>query len=94
MKRESLNHPILEQSFALIDAEVGEHNLSGDEYAIARRIIHTTADFDYQFVTLTHVNNSLFLHFHRMMNDESKVVHVDPDSFEEEPPFLKLVAEG
>ena len=47
MKRESLNHPILEQSFALIDAEVGEHNLSGDEYAIARRIIHTTADFDY-----------------------------------------------
>ena len=47
MKRESLNHPILEQSFALIDAEVGEHNLSADEYAIARRIIHTTADFDY-----------------------------------------------
>ena len=47
MKRENLNHPILEKSFALIDAEVGEHNLSTVEYAIARRIIHATADFDY-----------------------------------------------
>ncbi|MEM9273873.1 MAG: cobalt-precorrin-8X methylmutase [Cyanobacteria bacterium P01_F01_bin.143] len=47
MKSESLNHPILTKSFALIDAEVGEHNLSAAEYAIARRIIHSTADFDY-----------------------------------------------
>ena len=47
MKSESLNHPILEKSFAIIDAEVGEHNLSVGEYAIARRIIHSTADFDY-----------------------------------------------
>ncbi|MGK7897462.1 MAG: cobalt-precorrin-8X methylmutase [Xenococcus sp. (in: cyanobacteria)] len=47
MSNENLNHPILEKSFALIDAEVGEHNLSAAEYAIARRIIHTTADFDY-----------------------------------------------
>ncbi len=47
MKRESLNHPILEKSFALIDAEVGEHNLSAVEYAITRRMIHATADFDY-----------------------------------------------
>ena len=43
----SLNHPIVEQSFAIIDQEVGEHNLSPRQYAIARRIIHTTADFDY-----------------------------------------------
>ena len=47
MKRENLNHPILEKSFALIDAEVGNHNLNPGEYAIARRIIHSTADFDY-----------------------------------------------
>ncbi len=47
MKSDHLNHPILEKSFALIDAEVGAHNLSSEEYAIARRIIHTTADFDY-----------------------------------------------
>ena len=43
----SLNHPILEKSFAIIDQEVGKHHLSDQEYAIARRIIHTTADFDY-----------------------------------------------
>ncbi len=47
MKSDNLNHPILEKSFAMIDAEVGEHNLSVAEYAIARRIIHSTADFDY-----------------------------------------------
>jgi precorrin-8X/cobalt-precorrin-8 methylmutase len=44
---ERLNHPILEQSFAIIDKEVGSHNLSPWEYAIARRVIHTTADFEY-----------------------------------------------
>ncbi|MBE9042928.1 cobalt-precorrin-8X methylmutase [Pleurocapsales cyanobacterium LEGE 10410] len=42
-----LNHPIVEQSFAIIDREVGEHNLNPQEYAIARRVIHATADFDY-----------------------------------------------
>ena len=47
MKSDNLNHPILKKSFALIDAEVGAHNLSSDKYAIARRIIHSTADFDY-----------------------------------------------
>lgn len=41
-----LNHPILEESFAIIDRLVGEHNLPQDEYAIARRIIHTTADLE------------------------------------------------
>ena len=43
----SLNHPIVRQSFAIIDREVGKHDLEPSEYAIARRIIHTTADFDY-----------------------------------------------
>ncbi len=42
-----LNHPIVEQSFAIIDREVGQHNLSHQEYAIARRVIHATADFEY-----------------------------------------------
>ena len=42
-----LNHPIVEQSFATIDREVGEHDLSPSEYAIARRVIHATADFEY-----------------------------------------------
>ncbi|HBL60802.1 MAG TPA: cobalt-precorrin-8X methylmutase, partial [Cyanobacteria bacterium UBA8803] len=40
-------HPIMEQSFAIIDAEIGEHNFSPDEYAIIRRVIHSTADFEF-----------------------------------------------
>lgn len=43
----NLNHPLVEQSFALIDREVGEHHLNPQEYAIARRVIHATADFEY-----------------------------------------------
>ncbi|MBD2578171.1 cobalt-precorrin-8X methylmutase [Oscillatoria sp. FACHB-1406] len=42
-----LNHPILTQSFAAIDREVGDHSLNEAEYAIARRVIHSTADFDF-----------------------------------------------
>ena len=42
-----LNHPIVAQSFAIIDREVGEHKLDPQEYAIARRVIHATADFEY-----------------------------------------------
>jgi precorrin-8X/cobalt-precorrin-8 methylmutase len=42
-----LNHPIVEQSFAIIDREVGKHQLSLAEYALARRVIHATADFEY-----------------------------------------------
>jgi precorrin-8X/cobalt-precorrin-8 methylmutase len=42
-----LNHPIVEQSFAIIDREIGEHFFSLEEYAIIRRIIHTTADFEF-----------------------------------------------
>ncbi len=40
-------NPIMEQSFAVIDQEIGEHNFSPAEYAIARRVIHSTADFDF-----------------------------------------------
>ena len=43
----TLDHPIVQQSFAIIDREIGKHNLSSTEYAIARRVIHSTADFDY-----------------------------------------------
>jgi precorrin-8X/cobalt-precorrin-8 methylmutase len=42
-----LNHPIVEQSFAIIDREVGVHHLSPAEYALAQRVIHATADFEY-----------------------------------------------
>lgn len=40
-------HPILKESFAIIDREIGENNLSPAEYAIARRVIHSTADFEF-----------------------------------------------
>ena len=42
-----LNHPIVEQSFAIIDREVGKHSLNPQEYALAKRVIHATADFEY-----------------------------------------------
>lgn len=44
----SLNHPIVEQSFAVIDREMGVHCFSPNEYAIVRRVIHSTADFEFQ----------------------------------------------
>jgi precorrin-8X/cobalt-precorrin-8 methylmutase len=46
-KSKQLNHPIVEQSFEIIDQEAGEHHLSSEEYAIARRVIHATADFEH-----------------------------------------------
>lgn len=45
---QELNHPILQQSFAVIDREMGEHSFSDAEYAVVRRIIHSTADFDFK----------------------------------------------
>jgi precorrin-8X/cobalt-precorrin-8 methylmutase len=44
----SLHHPILIQSFAAIDREFGDHAFSPQEYAIVRRVIHSTADFEFK----------------------------------------------
>ena len=41
-------HPIMQQSFAVIDREIGEHSFSPEEYAIVRRVIHSTADFEFK----------------------------------------------
>lgn len=41
-------HPILVQSFAIIDQEIGAHSFSPEEYEILRRVVHSTADFEYQ----------------------------------------------
>jgi precorrin-8X/cobalt-precorrin-8 methylmutase len=40
--------PILEESFGLIDAEFGPHTFSTEEYAVVRRVIHSTADFEFK----------------------------------------------
>lgn len=37
---------IEQRSFDLIEEEAGEHGLSTDEWIVARRMIHTTANFD------------------------------------------------
>lgn len=42
-----LDHPIVYESFALIDREVGPHDLNASEYEIVRRVIHSTADFEF-----------------------------------------------
>ncbi len=39
-------HPITTESFEVIDREVGSHSWSASEYAIVRRAIHATADFE------------------------------------------------
>ena len=41
-------HAITRASFEQIDQEIGPHSLTDDEYAIVRRVIHTTADFEFQ----------------------------------------------
>jgi len=35
------------ESFRIIDAEMGAHGFSEDQWPIVRRVIHTTGDFDY-----------------------------------------------
>jgi len=40
-------HEIEQQSFAIIDAEAGPHEFSPEQWQIVRRMIHTSADFEY-----------------------------------------------
>ncbi|NCO75081.1 MAG: cobalt-precorrin-8X methylmutase [Cyanobacteria bacterium] len=53
----NLTNPIIEKSFAMIDDIIGSHHLTASEYNIARRIIHTTADFD--FLNLLQCRNNV-----------------------------------
>jgi len=39
------------RSFAIIDAEVGAHRYDAQQWPLVRRIIHTTADFEFATVT-------------------------------------------
>ena len=41
-------------SFKIIEEEAGEHDLSPEEWAVVRRLIHTTADFDFLEQTRFH----------------------------------------
>lgn len=41
-------------SFAIVDNEVGEHNYQDDQWQVVRRMIHATADFEFNGLTLFH----------------------------------------
>lgn len=40
--------PIVAESFAIIDREIGPHTLAPQPYAVLRRVIHSSGDFDYK----------------------------------------------
>lgn len=43
----ALGRKIEDDSFGIIDAEVGEHDLPDAQWQIVRRVIHATADFEF-----------------------------------------------
>ena len=43
-------------SFKIIEEEIGEHNLAMDQWPIVRRMIHTSADFEYGSMVRFHPN--------------------------------------
>lgn len=45
---------IEEGSFAIIDAEAGPHDFRSGEWQIVRRVIHSTADFEFKTLTALH----------------------------------------
>jgi precorrin-8X/cobalt-precorrin-8 methylmutase len=49
---------IEQKSFEIIEEEFGKHNFSQKEWQVVRRVIHTTADFDYAN-RICFLNNSI-----------------------------------
>jgi precorrin-8X/cobalt-precorrin-8 methylmutase len=45
---------IEERSFAIIEAEAGPHSFTSAEWQVVRRVIHATADFEFQAITTFH----------------------------------------
>lgn len=41
-------------SFAIVDQEVGKHNYSAEQWPLVRRMIHATADFEFNGLTRFH----------------------------------------
>jgi len=42
-----LGRKIEADSFAVVDAEAGDHGFSDDQWQVVRRVVHSTADFEY-----------------------------------------------
>lgn len=49
-----LGRSIEDGSFAVIDAEVGEHGFAEDDWQVVRRVIHATADFEFKSLMRFH----------------------------------------
>lgn len=47
----SLGRKIESGSFAIIDDEVGAHSFDAEQWQVVRRVIHSTADFDFKDLT-------------------------------------------
>lgn len=65
-------HEITEASFAQIDREMGEHSFSDAEYAVVRRVIHTTADFEFR--QLVRFGNDPFAAASRALRPSAAIV--------------------
>lgn len=50
----ALGRQIETGSFAVIDREVGEHNYPPDQWQVVRRVIHSTADFEFKELMAFH----------------------------------------
>jgi len=50
MKPEEIEH----KSFEIIDREAGPHNFSNQQWCVVRRMIHTTADFEFKEMVRFH----------------------------------------
>lgn len=44
------------ESFAIVDREAGAHSYSADQWPVVRRMIHATADFDFNGLTKFHTD--------------------------------------
>jgi precorrin-8X/cobalt-precorrin-8 methylmutase len=44
----ALGRSIEDDSFAIVDREAGAHELSAEQWAVVRRVIHATADFEFK----------------------------------------------
>jgi precorrin-8X/cobalt-precorrin-8 methylmutase len=47
-------HEIEQLSFQIIDGEAGAHGFSADQWQVVRRVIHTSADFEWQTMIRMH----------------------------------------
>ncbi|MDR4504351.1 MAG: precorrin-8X methylmutase [Candidatus Scalindua sp.] len=50
----TMGRQVEDESFFIIDHEAGPHNFSTDQWEVIRRVIHTTADFEFKDILKFH----------------------------------------